>query len=164
MNDERRARTPVYEELLGYIPKEWNPDDYVICGSACLAERGIRDVGDLDIQVRPRLWAEAERLHQAGHFPPGLDSHPVGRVPGPESDFGGRDGRVLFTGRIDFFVNVPRIFALGADEVFRRSELRRGRRIISLRHCLAIKALVPISRRKDVDDMVSLALQIFEEE
>lgn len=159
--EERRARTPVYEELLSYLPKEWDADDYVLCGSACLAERGIRDVGDLDVQIKPKLWPEVLRLHEAGHFPEGPDKQVQ---PGPDSDFGGRDGRALLTSRIDFFVDIPRIFTLGADEVFAKSELRRGRRIISLRHCLAIKALVPESRRKDVNDMISLAFQISEEE
>ncbi len=156
--------TPNYERLLGYIPDSWDPKLYVLSGSACLAERGVRDVGDLDVLIDESLWPEVQQLHTAGHFPPGPDKST--KNPQHESNFAedGAGRRILFTGQIDFFVEMPRIFSLGPEAVFERAQTLRGRRVVCLRHCLAIKALIPTSRIKDVQDMVILADLIAKEE
>lgn len=66
------------------------------------------------------------------------------------------------TPQFDFFLNVPRLHY--CDEIFEQADCFDGYNIISLRHCLAIKALVPRSRPKDVRDILSLATLIAEEE
>ena len=119
---------PNFKRLRGCLPASWSRDDYVITGSACLAVQGIRDVKDLDILIRPVLWPEVEQL--GAHFP--------------------KD-------EIAFFDEVPRLAHLGADVIFEHADKVDGYNIISLRHCLAIKALVTKSRPKDVQDMLLIA-------
>ncbi len=144
-------------KLKSFIPKNWDKGDFVITGSACLATRGVRDVNDLDILVRPHLMLEVVDLHAKGTFPKLKRELLVEHIQEyPRA--------VLRTGHIDFFESMPRIAYLGVDEVFDRADSCDGYNIISLRHCLAIKALVPRSRSKDVIDMVLLAKLIEKEE
>jgi hypothetical protein len=137
----------------------WPRHDFVLVGSAALAARGIRDVNDLDVQICCSLWPEVERLHAAGYWPKGPDK--------AEKDGGlyedGPNRRILLTGQIDFFDAMPRISSCTPFEVvFRESEWIGGFRIVSLRHCLAVKALA--NRKKDHEDMETLARLIRAEE
>lgn len=155
--------TPNLYRLLAYIPKTWSSTDYVLCGSAALAFRGYRDVRDLDVLVRPSatigapptdMMEEVERLDREGHWPvaPELSEAKL------ENDGALYAGsyRLRRTGEIDFFDGVPRLApGVTVHEVFAHSKLFEGRRVVSLRHCLAIKALA--FRRRDDDDMIALA-------
>lgn len=152
-----------YKRLVSYLPKGWGPDDFVLCGSACLAARGVRDVGDLDVLIRPELWEVVTHLHFNNAFPAGKKVLPFYEDPVYESaQLEGR--RLLMTGEIDFFDTMPRITNLGNLDIFGAATIIGGYRVVSLRHCMAIKALVPQSRPKDVTDMLLLAELIAEEE
>lgn len=63
---------PRLEALLNRIPDTWEAQDFILCGSACLALAGIRDVGDLDVMVRPALFDEAVALG-SGYWDAPLD-------------------------------------------------------------------------------------------
>lgn len=151
--------------LASYLPAEWNPNDFVLCGSASMTIRGLRDVNDLDVLIRPRLWGSVRELHRRGYWPgEARDTKDPQSNDGPRRD-------LLLTGEIDFFDEMPRIAAgVRREDVFTHAEFHQlailpsGRtlRFACLRHVLAVKALA--FRSKDYDDMVVLAERIRLEE
>lgn len=141
--------------LLALIPTEWPRDSFILCGSAALAFRGVRDVHDLDILIRPELW-------------PGL-SHLRGVEREEAYEQAGRLLR-LDSG-VDVFDSHPRIGNVaGFDQTLRAADLFRTcdgmvYNVLSMRHTLAIKALAMVDgREKDLADMRSLAALIGVEE
>lgn len=132
--------TPKLEKLLEAIPAEWSSNDFVLCGSAVLAFEGIRDVNDLDILVRPHLFKKE---------PEETKTVTYGRV------LSRRDG-------MDIMTTLPRI-GDDAPDPFETAVVYRGVwRVLAPRHVLAIKALA--FRKTDLDDMISLAELIKEQE
>lgn len=151
--------------LASYLPAHWSPNDFVLCGSAALAVRGVRDVADLDVLIDPKLWPEVRELHGRGYWP-GTPRE----TKDPQSNDGPRRD-LLLTGEIDFFDEMPRIAAgVTRQAAFEEAEFRQipvlpaGRmvRVCCLRHVLAVKALA--FRPKDHDDMVRCAELIYDEE
>lgn len=141
-----------YMELVSYLP-EWPKDSYVLCGSACLAVRGVRDVHDLDVLIiDPDMWKEVEALHSEGHFPKATRDISFPALP----------HRLLRTGQIDFFDRVTSL-PLSFSEIVVNSDIYDGHNIISLRHCLATKALSTVIRDKDIADMPLLCQLISDE-
>jgi hypothetical protein len=133
----RTVETPRLRKLLSEIPSNWDREDFVICGSATLAFRGIRDVHDLDILVRPELLESmrGDLTHRDGSY---------------ASSYGDN-------GLIDIFSKPPRLGSVTFDDVKNEADQFEGFYVQSARHTLAIKALVPILRDKDRPDMVELA-------
>lgn len=137
-----KAPTPRLYELLARIPREWNRSDYILSGSASLAFRGVRDVHDLDLLISPNLAAE-------------LGSDLVNRR---------SDGRLAVKiDGIDIFENVPRLWNVTFDDISAETDTFDGYLVQSLRHTLAIKALLPVIRDKDRPDMVELSRLIAKE-
>jgi hypothetical protein len=152
---------PTMQRLLEYIPDDWPKDGYVLCGSAALAVRGVRDVRDLDILVWPQLWPDVEKRYCEGYWPKREGTEPA--KDGQSND--GPRRQLIITGWFDFFTEPPRIASgIGAAGVFRNAEQRPGwpGLVQSLRQVLAIKALA--CREQDLDDMIRLAHLIAEEE
>lgn len=158
-----------FHTLLELIPGGWPPYAYLLCGSASLAVRGIRDVHDLDLLVHESLWAEAQQA-----FLPYRDVAKHAAYDQAAADAGTSEpsepqqSRLICTTLgLDLFSEMPRVAscldyetAWKAGTVYRHAD--RAHRVISLRHTLAIKALA--YRFKDFDDMKTLAELIAAEE
>ncbi len=163
-------------ELTSLIPASWPRGDLVLVGSACLAVRGFRPVRDVDVLVRPESWSMVE----AALVKPGSDweQHPGGELhadtrselpydhmPDNHKDPPGRrfvrlDARA---GYIDLFDGMPRLWqSLSFGAVLADATEWRGFRVVSLRHCLAVKALA--DRSVDYADMRELCRLIEAEE
>lgn len=126
--------TPKLQALIKKIPSNWSREDFILCGSAALAVRGIRDVRDLDILVRPELMAKI----------------PVKR------DIDGYSEKLFDD--IDIFDKPLRLENfLTFEDIKKTAELFDGYYVQSARHTLAIKLLLPTPRPKDVPDIVALA-------
>lgn len=159
--------------LLSCVPRDWAPEDYVLCGSACMAARGLRDVRDLDLLVRPSLWSQAEELYlphrdEAKHqaYADRADPDVPIKHGAPAMPSGPRQ-LICTTLGIDVFTEMPRIArVVDFETTFAASDIlyADGRlfNVISLRHALAIKALA--NRHKDLDDMIAIAQAIAQEE
>jgi len=151
---------PRLVELMGYIPRNWSTTQFILCGSAPLALRGIRDVRDLDVLVTQELYDDAVKLNAEGYWPGGEVAVDV-----PEDK---KYGRVLLrAGSFDFFVELPRVAqCVSFEQIQDQSSLvvvgDRRMRVLSLRHCLAVKALA--ARASDHRDMMRLAVLIDAEE
>jgi hypothetical protein len=156
---------PELARLLDLIPREWPADRFVLCGSAALAVRGVRDVHDLDVMIHPSLWREARALAAEHGEKPTTERYATDPDANPAA------GRLVrLACGIDFWDTHPRI-ARVAD--FKRSidcsdlfEIGgRFVHVLGLRHVLAIKALAMVpGREKDLDDMCLLSRLIREEE
>jgi hypothetical protein len=130
----KEEKTPNFQALIKKIPADWSREDFILCGSAALAVRGIRDVRDLDILVRPSLMATI----------------PVTK------DVDGYTEK--FSEDIDIFDKPLRLENfLTFDDIKRTAELFDGYYVQSPRHTLAIKLLLPSPRAKDVPDIISLS-------
>lgn len=164
--EERKVKTTEnLERLVRQLPTEWGYSDFILCGSAALAIRGVRDVHDLDVFIRPGIWDSA-----------GLD-----RIPGivistsaeeysatGDSEVSNQKLVRLDTG-FDFFNALPRA-TCSFDRAFECADdfkvEGRSIKVLCLRHVLAVKATamtVPM-RGKDWDDMSKLAALIEKEE
>lgn len=139
-----RVPTPRLKNLLEVLP-HWERHEFVLCGSAALAFRGVRDIGDLDVLVHPDLGKKLDRQFLD------RDQYPW--------SFSSR----LREQDIDVFWEVPRIRATFA-EVLAVADDFHGYRVMCLRQVLAIKALVPERRTKDMEDMVKLSKLIAAED
>lgn len=158
----RESGLPVLHRLLALVPGEWPRDSFVLCGSASLAVRGIRDVHDLDLMVRPEIMEETHALvrehGEKGHS----ERYAVGA--------GGEPRLVRLECGLDFWTEHPRTanvadFArtLACADLFEVQG--RAVNVLSLRHTLAIKALaMRTTRSKDLPDMVWLSRLIEDEE
>lgn len=133
---QKKVATPRLRKLLTKLPEDWNREDFILCGSASLAFRGIRDVRDLDILVRPQFMDKLQQVKR--------DTDPYA------------DATVIDV-NIDVFTKPPRLDGLTFDDIRRDADFIDGYYVQSLRHTLAIKALVPTPREKDKPDMVALA-------
>ena len=164
--EERKVKTTEnLERLVHQLPTEWSYPDFILCGSAALAIRGVRDVHDLDVFIHPGSWDSA-----------GLD-----RIPGivisttaeeynatGDSEVSNQKLVRLDTG-FDFFNALPRA-TCSFETAFECADDFKveGRciKVLCLRHVLAVKAIamtVPM-REKDWDDMAKLAALIEKEE
>ncbi len=158
----RESGLPVLHSLLALIPSDWPRDEFVLCGSAALAVRGIRDVHDLDVMIDPALWDETHALVREHGEKEHFERYAVGSTTEP---------RLVRLGcEIDIWDEHPRIanvadFArtLVCADLF---EIQgRAVNVLSLRHTLAIKALAMVpGRSKDLQDMMYLARAIDAEE
>lgn len=133
---QKKVATPRLRKLLAKLPEDWDREDFILCGSAALAFRGVRDVRDLDVMVRPKLLDKLEHVR---------------RSKGLYAD------AVLVDANVDVFAKPPRLDNLTFDDIRRDADFIDGYYVQSLRHTLAIKALVPTPREKDKPDMVALA-------
>lgn len=152
-----------YDTLRAYMSEIRDSSLFVLTGSAVLAARGVRDVNDLDVLIRPELWGTVRDLNAKGYWPTKpIESPRIGTkgVHIPDTDdpeYGIRD--LLRTGWMDFGDSLPRIAScVTVDQVFKDASVIDGYQIMSLRHCLAIKALA--NRPKDGTDMQQLAYLI----
>lgn len=157
----KKVPTPRYDELRRLLPGTWPRASFVLCGSAALAARGVRDVNDLDVLIKPDM-CDAVRAHFAS----------IGAAPRFENDYGDSTTRAFFaqyiigepdalfpSGRkIDFFSVMPLVSPKKSEAVFAEASTFDGYQVVSLRHCLAVKALA--NRAHDTADMVTLALLI----
>lgn len=175
MTVTHRMHTPRFDALIADLPSHWSAESFVLVGSAALAARGVRDVNDLDVLVlEPQLWLDIPRLGEPVDirpnndpaYQPGVRAQQAGGEP-PRARVVHR--RRTASGVIDFLDDLPRIaqcitpeMALEDSALICVGQDVRPRRIVSLRHCLAIKALA--GRPKDVDDMMKLAVLIMAEE
>jgi hypothetical protein len=122
------------EKLVQRIPTHL---EVILCGSAAIAARGGRDVNDLDVLTR-----RAAPLRKMDLCP--LD---------------GYDGRTIWRydtcdGKIEYMTSVPRLSAKYAEIRDKAEEMHIAGRtiaVMSLRHCLAIKAAA--FRPADIPDM-----------
>lgn len=154
-------KTPVLKSFLQQIPKEWGVNDFVLCGSAGLAFRGVRDVHDLDVLVRPALFDSVHKI-------PGIQIQLLEYTEQGEAKPNPQRLVRLDTG-FDIFDRPPRDTfdferALECADSF--SDGEREYKVLCLRHILAVKTLamaVPI-RTKDWKDMAILAELIEDEE
>tara|TARA_R100000656_G_scaffold104176_1_gene75998 strand:- start:39910 stop:40605 length:696 start_codon:yes stop_codon:yes gene_type:complete len=152
---------PLFEELVARIPAGWSEDDFVICGSAALAVRGVRDVHDLDILVRTEEMVEdVDDLLRKGELTPFVVDNDADLSMYAESSIERR--KLVLTQEMDVFDSMPRVTGLTFEHVHTQSDkfrMKDGRvfRIVSPRHCLAVKTLIPILRPKDLVDMERLA-------
>lgn len=153
---------PRYEKLRSYVAAVLQPKDFVLIGSATLAARGIRDVNDLDVLVRPSRWVLVKAKFAEGYWPAASSDAEVPEYD-PDLDADGKPREILRTGQHDFMMTPPRIVgAVTAADVFQDAQYFEGFQVGSPRHCLAIKALA--GRKKDHADMTSLAALIALEE
>lgn len=165
-----KSPTPLFQQLVHELPESWSLDEYVLVGSATLAARGARDVHDLDVLVSGKLWPYVKKHHW-----PSAErvANNVCRTAGcsyfdvrdntnkdnPVDEYVGE--KLHRTPLIDFLTAVPRIYARFEDVLqdseifevpgrtgflgaFRTPPMRRVR-VMSVRHCIAVKALVPHS-------------------
>lgn len=174
MTVTHKMLTPRFDALIADLPSHWPLDSFVLVGSAALAARGVRDVNDLDVLVlEPQLWLDIERLGKPVDIRPNPDP---AYQPGARAQQAGEPPRARVVQRrrtpagfIDFLDELPRIAQCITPEMTLADSAQiyvgqdvRPRRIVSLRHCLAIKALA--GRPKDIGDMVQLAQLIALEE
>ncbi len=156
-----------YDTLRAYMRVIDNKSPFMFMGSAALAVRGVRDVNDLDVLIRPKLWGVVDMFARKKYWPtkaiPPIKHVPTiaeTLAPG-DPEYVGR--RLMRTGWMDFADSLPRIAAaVTVDDVFKAAGTFDGYQVISLRHCLAIKALA--NRPKDGPDMKALAELIMREE
>lgn len=145
---------PNYDNLRAYIPESFKRTDFVLMGSAALAARGVRDVNDLDLLIRKRLWRPVKRLISEGHWPTKEIEPHANPDFKDDPDYVSRE--LVRTGWMDFSDSLPRVAqVVTVAEVFEEADIFEGYRVINLRHCLAIKVLA--NRPKDTLDMVALA-------
>lgn len=165
-------KTPSLHALVKMLtPLGWSTSDFVLCGSACLAVRGVRDVNDLDVFVRRQ-----EMIHDVKSLGPHIpiedhtplyfhvtDGHNFIQV-GVEVE--GRQTHIDVFSKMPFLpVTFDQVWD-GADSFsFKDAEsCILDVRVMSLRHCLAVKALArrttTASVRKDMRDMHLLVEQI----
>lgn len=170
--------------LVELLPKEWDKSKFVLCGSASLAVHGFRDVHDLDVLVLPELWPEVKAkfpdtiprgLVGTGHaltdddYPNddndhalvvnGTEEHPIGGVPVERTTT--RKIELWRVPDIDFFDGLIRPVA-NNKQVFKDAVMWEGYLVLSLRHCLAVKALG--WRAKDKADIVRALLDAADED
>lgn len=133
--------TPRLREFLNLIPDDWDRNKFLLAGSAPLAFRGIRDVGDLDILVHkdlvPHMRQRATpKLASEGYF--GSTTH---WSIGPH---------------IEIFVKCP-LLPLSFEELMGQADRFDGFWVQNPRHSLALKAMAYPVRNKDRADFLSLA-------
>lgn len=123
--------TPNLDTLLRRLP--WSPWSVILCGSAPLAFRGVRDVGDLDVLLDEATWADL-------------------RIQDLRTEYGRRIYRIP---GIDAFDRLPRL-GYTFDQVIDRADhyYVDGTKwhVLPIRDMIAIKALAPAAD-KHVTDM-----------
>jgi len=169
-------------ERVRLLPAEWDKSKFVLCGSASLAVHDIRDVNDLDVLVLPELWPQVKEAFphpiprgmvgvgnalEDDEYPNDDNDHALVVNGVEEQPIGGEPVDRQVTRRvelwrvhgIDFFDGLIRPVA-NNRQVFRDAVLWDGYLVLSLRHCLAVKALG--FRDKDKYDTVKALLPYLE--
>lgn len=59
-------KVPRFFLLVSKLPSIWEPDNFVLTGSATLAVTGYRDVGDLDVLRQSTHFSDVESLKKEG--------------------------------------------------------------------------------------------------
>lgn len=139
------SNTPRFDAFLVALARIVPVDECVLIGSAVLAVRGIRDVEDLDVLVKPRVL---DRLRVADDLK-SLD------VDLPDDG----KGVLQLATSLSAFYAVD--LALSVDEVFQRRERAaavgydtRGWWVMTLNQCIEIKR--KLDREKDLADVEAL--------
>lgn len=163
------------QKYVDQLPKEWDRSKFVLCGSAAMAVRGIRDVHDLDVLVLPELmpavkeaFPETKRRDEdPGLYPNEGDCaiivNGIEHVEGTPREIPQGMPRVeLWRAEgFDFFDALLRPVATNR-QVFQEAGEWNGYLVMSLRHCLAVKALG--YREKDKADIVKSLMTDIDDE
>ena len=182
-----KEKTPELFRYLDMLPKEWKRDQFILCGSAGLAFRGVRDIHDLDILILPELWGtvssiQGEQIHSSEKSydeESGDDVCDVGvsKVLALQPPTKRYPRLMRLDSGIDIFDSMPKVAnvcsffrAKECSDKFEDPRKLEGDsspfQVLSLRHILAIKALAMVpNRKKDLKDMRLLTqlIQIEEE-
>lgn len=166
-----KVETPELTKFLSLLPAHWPTDKFILCGSAGLAFRKIRDVHDLDVFILPELWETASEI--SGEIVPSnmeygslLEEDPP--LPHRKSDV--KSGLLRLDTGLDIFDKLPTKADIASFEralecADRLYHLGKYYRVLCLRHILAIKALAMVpDREKDFEDMKLLSALIENEE
>lgn len=169
--DLPKVETPELTMLLSLLPAHWPTDKFILCGSAGLAFRKIRDVHDLDVFILPELWETMNEI--SGEIMPSsmeygslLEEDPP--LPPHKSDV--KSGLLRLDTGLDIFDKLPTkanvaSFERALECADQFCHLGKYYRVLSLRHILAIKALAMVpDREKDFEDMKLLSTLIENEE
>ena len=145
--------------LLRYVPLAWDP---ILCGSAVMAELGMRDVRDLDLLVPDEILA----CLASGLLPPGCRPRPVETdEPNPYPDARTLIRLTTDAGAIDVFSELPRVGPLYPDTAPRATRLvlgvpppqPGGWQVLAPEIVMAIKCLVPRNHPKFARHMADVA-------
>lgn len=163
--------TPKLLSLLALIPDSWPRDQFVLCGSAGLAFRGLRDVNDLDILILPALWETLSSI--PGEPKEKSEVEEAYTEPDDGSVAKARSKLVRLSTDLDIFDALPCISNVTS---FSRAQECADKfpspikdydefQVLCLRHILAVKALAMVPKReKDFKDMMLLTEAIAREE
>ncbi|MDN3239421.1 hypothetical protein [Glycomyces tritici] len=136
------------ELLHRHVPSDFNPDDFVIAGSARLIAHGIaQPFTDLDLLVRPgsKTWQRALELafEHASEYE---------HVPLKTSSYTGAKIALLYGGAIE--VCETWVLPGSTEELLAEAEEIDGLKYLPMREVIAYK--LTMNRKKDVADLAAI--------